>query len=233
MRITKEEFIRMKPGHGRVFLEVEAIGNCVIDGKELKFETAIFADRMKIMSAVKRGVVLAASDKSDIPSLNYCWDTPIEVSVGDTVIFTADAIHQILSIQKDDSYYMVFDDNGVDRHVLVVPYKELVVRIWESGEALALNDYVIVALMAQDFDAGGLDVGGTSLTAPVPNVYEVLIPPSGNVVYDHNPNGFKSGYSAIQTEVGQIIKTKKSYPIPLEPQSELFYIQSNVIIGEA
>ena len=179
----------------------------------------------------RSGVVHSVSPYADIPALCYTWDGPVEIEKGDFVYFSHDAIAKAAVVQRDEAYYYTFNDEGKTRCLLVVPYKEIILCIREE-EVISLNDYVVIKKV--------LKPKPSFLYMPdeyESDIFEVVYPPTGDIVYDWREGYLKSNWKNTKVEKGMIVKSKSKSPVKLEFKykqlmtEELYYIQSHTIIA--
>lgn len=232
MQITKEEAIRLKPARGRVLVEVPNIMSEQVELNGAIINVRAISDEARVDMGSRSGIVHSVSDYADVPALCYCWDGPVEIQKGDEVYFSHDAIAKAATVQNDENYYYTFEDDGKQRCLLVVPYKEIIMRI-RGEEVFSLNDYVIVSKVMKPKP--------TFLIMPdeyEENIFLIEHAPTGNIVYDWREGYFKSGWKAQPVKNNMKVKTKNNKPVKLEYkykqslEKELYYFQTHQIIAE-
>ena len=232
MHITKEEAMVLKPARGRVLIEVPNIMSEQVELNGAVINVRAISDEARVDMGSRSGIVHSVSDYADVPALCYCWDGPIEIQKGDEVYFSHDAIAKAAIVQNDENFYYTFEDEGKQRCLLVVPYKEIIMCI-RGEEVLALNDYVIVSKIMKHKPAFLI----------LPDEYEedmfiIEHAPSGNIVYDWREGYFKSGWRPQKVRNNMRIKTQPNHPVKLEYKykqkldKELYYFQTHQIIAE-
>jgi len=232
MHITKEEAMVLKPARGRVLVEVPNIMSEQVELSGAIINVRAISDEARVDMGSRSGIVHSVSDYADVPALCYCWDGPVEIQKGDEVYFSHDAIAKAATVQNDENYYYTFEDEGKQRCLLVVPYKEIIMCI-RGEEVLALNDYAIVSKVMKHKPAFLI----------MPDEYEddlfvIEHAPSGNIVYDWREGYFKSNWKPQKIRNNMKVKTKNTKPVKLEYKykqkldKELYYFQTHQIIAE-
>lgn len=232
MHITKEEAMVLKPARGRVLVEVPNIMSEQVELSGAIINVRAISDEARVDMGSRSGIVHSVSDYADVPTLCYCWDGPVEIQKGDEVYFSHDAIAKAAIVQNDENYYYTFEDEGKQRCLLVVPYKEIIMCI-RGEEVLALNDYAIVSKVMKHKPAFLI----------MPDEYEedmfiIEHAPSGDIVYDWRDGYFKSNWKPQKVRNNMRVKTKPNHPVKLEYKykqkldKELYYFQTHQIIAE-
>jgi len=232
MEITKQEAENLRPPRGRVIIEVPNIISEDVKVGEAIISVRAISDEARVDMGSRSGVVHSVSPYADIPALCYTWDGPVEIEKGDFVYFSHDAIAKAAVVQRDEAYYYTFNDEGKTRCLLVVPYKEIILCIREE-EVISLNDYVVIKKV--------LKPKPSFLYMPdeyESDIFEVVYPPTGDIVYDWREGYLKSNWKNTKVEKGMIVKSKSKSPVKLEFKykqlmtEELYYIQSHTIIAQ-
>jgi hypothetical protein len=238
MIITKEEALSLNVGVGRVLVQIPYVITPDIVLNNAKISLQAVSDEARIMLAARSGIVVSVHPKADLGPLNYSWDGPVEVEVGDQVWFTPDAIAKICIVQRDESFYFAYQDGEQMIHLLIVPYKELVLRKNDSG-FLALNDYIVCKRVPMEKISKFIileHLEGAS--GDEPDIFDVVYTPTGNIKYDWKKNfPLKSGWKTVSCEVGERVKTYKGSPVDLEfsynrTMDPLVFIQSHIIMAK-
>lgn len=232
MEITKQEAENLRPPRGRVIIEVPNIISEDVKIGEAIISVRAISDEARVDMGSRSGTVHSVSPYADIPALCYTWDGPVEIEKGDFVYFSHDAIAKAAVVQRDEAYYYTFNDEGKTRCLLVVPYKEIILCIREE-EIISLNDYVVIKkvmkpkpsflYMPDEYEA---------------DIFEVVYPPTGDIVYDWREGYLKCNWKNTKVEKGMIVKSKSKSPVKLEFKykqlmtEELYYIQSHAIIAQ-
>lgn len=238
MIITKEEALSLSVGVGRVLVRIPYVITPDIVFHDAKISLQAISDEARIMLGARHGVVVSVNSKADLGPLNYSWDGPVEVEVGDEVWFTPDAIAKICTVQRDENFYFVYQDGEEMVHLLIVPYKELVLRKGDRG-ILALNDYIVckrvpMKKISQFIILEHLE----GASGDEPDIFDVVYTPSGDIQYDWKKNfPFKSGWKSVSCEVGERVKTFRGAPVDLEfsynrTLDPLVFIQSHIIMSK-
>lgn len=232
MEITKEEAKRIKPARGRVLVEVPNIMSEQVELNGAIINVKAISDEARVDMGSRSGIVHSVSDYADVPGLCYCWDGPVEIQPGDEVYFSHDAIAKAAILQNDENYYYTFEDDGKKRCLLVVPYKEIIMRI-RGEEVLSLNDYVIVSRVLKPKPSFLI----------MPDEYEedlfvIEHSPSGEIVYDWREGYWKSNWKPQKVHNNMKVKSSNINPVKLEYKykqrldKELYYFQTHQIIAE-
>lgn len=238
MIITKEEALSLNVGIGRVLVRIPYVITPDVVFNNAKISLQAVSDEARVMLGARYGTVVSVSSKADLGPLNYSWDGPVEVEVGDEVWFTPDAIAKICTVQRDESFYFAYPDGDEMVHLLIVPYKELVLRKNDTG-FLPLNDYIICKRvpMKKISEFIILDhLEGAS--GDEPNIFDVVYIPSGDIKYDWKKNfPFKSGWKSVSCEIGERVRTFRGAPVDLEfsynrTLDPLVFIQSHIIMAK-
>lgn len=232
MEITKQEAENLRPPRGRVIIEVPNIISEDVKVGEAIISVRAISDEARVDMGSRSGTVHSVSPYADIPALCYTWDGPVEIEKGDFVYFSHDAIAKAAVVQRDEAYYYTFNDEWQTRCLLVVPYKEIILCIREE-EIISLNDYVVIKkvmkpkpsflYMPDEYEA---------------DIFEVVYPPTGDIVYDWREGYLKCNWKNTKVEKGMIVKSKSKSPVKLEFKykqlmtEELYYIQSHAIIAQ-
>jgi hypothetical protein len=239
MEITKQEAENLRPPRGRVIIEVPNIISEDVKVGEAIISVRAISDEARVDMGSRSGTVHSVSPYADIPALCYTWDGPVEIEKGDFVYFSHDAIAKAATVQRDEAYYYTFNDEGHTRCLLVVPYKEIILCIRESDgkfstdHIYALNDYVVIKKV--------LKPKPSFLYMPdeyEKDIFEVVYPPTGDIVYDWREGYLKCNWKNTKVEVGMIVKSKSKSPVKLEFKykqlmtEDLYYIQSHAIIAQ-
>ena len=237
MILNKEEVEKIRPGRGRVIVRIPYVLTPEFVLGEKKFSFSAKSDEAKILASARYGTVLSVNDQADWPKLNYSWDGPVEVEPGDQVWFTQDAIAKISLTNKEDEFHYMYEDNGEVINLLLLPYKELVLRK-RGDEFLALNDYLICNRVKKESPSSLIILDHTSLVVDEPDMFEIVYAPSGNLKYDWRKNfPLKSNWKKVECSVGEIVKTRRINPIDLEFSynrilEPFIYFQSHSVIAK-
>ena len=230
MEITKQEAENLRPPRGRVIIEVPNIISEDVKVGEAIISVRAISDEARVDMGSRSGVVHSVSPYADIPALCYTWDGPVEIEKGDFVYFSHDAIAKAAVVQRDEAYYYTFNDEGKTRCLLVVPYKEIILCIREE-EVISLNDYVVIKKV--------LKPKPSFLYMPdeyESDIFEVVYPPTGDIVYDWREGYLKSNWKNTKVEKGMIVKSKSKSPVKLEFKykqlmtEELYYTKVTLLL---
>jgi len=229
MIFSKEDFDSLTPLHGSVVIKVD---NVVSDNVKLStgLELGIvsISDKAIADSAVRRGTVVKVPKNNVSRAMNYHFSSPIEIEVGDTVMWSRYAISRSLIDQATGEKKDVTMQVDGETYITII-YPELVL-CQRDGVLFGLNDY-IVAETIPDVPTTFLIIPESAKKAFKKNQYKVIATPKWTATYT------AQGMTQHVVEQGDTVLTTNNAELLIEDKyhrtlpGEYVAFQSRMVCG--
>lgn len=207
----------IKPAIGYVMVEIPYL----VKEKSGNFDLNLISSETTGDYAVRKGIVLSCHT-TDIPRMNFMYDSPLQIKNGDEVWWIP-AVTKGIANTEDDQYKLITDGK---RLILTVPYKHLVMRK-RDGEYRGINDFVVtVPLNDPRFDTSEYPSGF---------VHRIVAPAEPGTT--HRKMG-KRTETPVEVETGMKVVLRAPQKMYLEHEDDMelperwSVFQSFYILGE-